>query len=54
MDGAHLYFRALANLAIPGEVAGARARQLFQELLASYPDSPLSLYVESFVAQLSL
>jgi hypothetical protein len=53
-DGAQLYFRALANLSIPGEVAGARAMQLFQELLRRYPDSPLSLYVESFLAQLSL
>ena len=53
-DGAQLYFRALANLSIPGEVARARAMQLFGELLRSYPDSPLSLYVESFLAQLSL
>ena len=53
-DGAELYYRALANLCIPGEDAATRARELFEQLLERYPDSPLTLYVGSFVAQLRL
>lgn len=53
-DGAHLYFRALAYLAIPGDAARERAADLLRTFVTRYPDSNLSEIAGHLAKQLAV
>jgi hypothetical protein len=53
-DGAHIYFRALAYLAIPGDEATQHAAELLRQFDAGYGDSNLSEIAAHLAVQLAL
>lgn len=53
-QGQHLWFRALANLSIPGPEAAVRAEGLLRELASKFPKSTWAKNAGHFAAQLAL
>jgi hypothetical protein len=52
-QGLHLWYRALANLALPGEEAAMRAHDLLTRFATDYPDNSLSESAGHLAAQLA-
>jgi hypothetical protein len=53
-DGGHLYYRALANLSLPGPEPAGVAIDLLDRLQSGYPSSSLALNARHFASQLAL